>query len=201
MQETIIIGGKSYTLRNPGHLALMKEAKRLIVGDRPNPLLEAAEAIADLPANMDPKRRAVIEEEIRTIAERGMLARNRVDATDVGAFLTTREGLIFSFWQFCAEVPTFEEAVPIVEQLLKEEGEQRGTAVLQAKLDTAAELVEAKNSSGPDPKREPGPETENTDSNSGENLNSTSTLPPSTDSPPNTSTDSPPSNSESTSGQ
>lgn len=149
MQETITIRGTEYALRNPGHMALMKTAREFIVRDRPNPLIEAAQAIAGLPEDLSAGARAAMAEDIRTIAERAMLARNRVTAQDIGNFLQTREGIIFAFWQFCPAAQTFDRAAELVEAMCDEMGEHVATEILQAKIDTASDLVEAKNSSGP----------------------------------------------------
>lgn len=190
MQETVTIGNKQYTLQDPGHLALMKAAKEFIVQDRPNPLEEGVKLIVNLPSDIPPAKRMAMIEEIRGLACAAMLDRNRVTAEDIGAFLQTREGLIFAFWQFCREIELFEHAVPVVEAMMAEAGEELAAQVLQAKIDTAAGMAEAKNSSGPDPKpKGPGDQADNSSLRA--TPNSTSTSRPSTDSPISTLTDFP----------
>jgi hypothetical protein len=93
---------------------------------------------------------------IREIAEAAMLNRNRVSGPDVGAFLQTRSGLIFTLWKFCPEIGTIDEAEAVFREMADERGDRQAQAELEARLDTVSGNVEAKNSSGPAPNQEPG---------------------------------------------
>lgn len=152
LPERFTAGGRSYTLKDPGYLAFMEEAEAYIVSRRPNPLVEAAQAICALPPDLPAGERGKQEAVIRQIAEAAMLSRNRVTGPEIGAFMETRPGLIFTLWKFCPELTSFKEAEAVLRQMAEEMGEAQAQAELQARIDTVSGAVEAKNSFGPDPR-------------------------------------------------
>ena len=151
LTEPYEVAGKTYTLRDPGYLALMEEVEAHLVALRANPLLVAAQAVAALPAGLAPQDRRAQVETIERAAERAVLSRNRVDPQEVGQFLATRPGIVFALWRY-ARLDTLDEAARVFKTRCGEIGDVAALQELQAKIDLVSGVVEAKNSSGPGPK-------------------------------------------------
>ena len=158
LSESITVDGKAYTLTDPGKIAFMEDCEAFIIARRPNPLVEAAEAMGQLSPDLSLVTRAEQQATIREIAESAMLNRNRVSGPDVGAFLQTRSGLVFTLWRFCPQIQDIVEAGTVFKAMCEEAGDAQAQAELEARLDTVSGAVEVKNSSGPDPKVGPGEE-------------------------------------------
>jgi hypothetical protein len=89
LEESFEVEGKTYTLKDPGYQAFMEDAEAFIVARRPNPLVQAAEAISELDRTLAPSVQIEQQEAIRLIAESAMMNRNRA----VGSFAPSLKAL------------------------------------------------------------------------------------------------------------
>jgi hypothetical protein len=152
LEEFFEVGGKQYTLKDPGYLAFMEQAEAFIIARRPNPLVQAAEAMSELDRTLAPSVQVEQQEAIRLIAESAMMNRNRAGPREVQSFLDTSLGLAFMLWKFCPQLESLAEAQSLFKAMAEEKGQETANAELSARIGTVSGVVEVKNSSGPDPK-------------------------------------------------
>jgi len=183
--QTLEVGGVKYTLRAPPIGRLIADMEAYIVSLRKNPFVMAAEAVADLRRTLSAEQLTVVEERIWKAAEVASVRSGAASAEEMDAFTQSLRGIAYQLYT-CLEqdhgkvIRSVDDALSLIEEFVEEHG-QTGLQVLQAKIHAATGEADAKNSSGPSPKKA-GKGKGKKSRKSAAGRRSTSSLPQSTDS-------------------